>query len=215
MAISEPATLLTDYVLGALAGFLAWRMVSLKANIATRYWALALAAIAGASFAGGTYHGFAPAMSPSAAASLWKTTTLAMGLASFCLTASAIGAAFHGSTRRLLLSAAAIKLTIYAWWMLRHDAFLYVICDYGSALLFVLILVAANRLHGEAGHRASIGGGILVSAVAAVMQQSGIRMHRHFNHNDLMHVIQMGGVWLLYRGGSRLRDAGEPHGGQS
>ena len=29
-----------------------------------------------------------------------------------------------------------------------------------------------------------------------------------------MHVIQMAGVWLLYRGGARLRDAGGTNGSQ-
>ena len=44
-------------------------------------------------------------------------------------------------------------------------------------------------------------------ANAPLLQQSGIRLHAHFNHNDLMHVVQMGAVWLLYEGGRRLRDA--------
>jgi hypothetical protein len=55
-------------------------------------------------------------------------------------------------------------------------------------------------------------GGILASIAAAVVQQSGVRLHRHFNHNDLMHVVQMGGVWLLYQGGARLRDRGSDGG---
>ena len=29
-----------------------------------------------------------------------------------------------------------------------------------------------------------------------------------------MHVIQMAGVWLLYQGGARLRDAGGTNGSQ-
>jgi hypothetical protein len=39
---------------------------------------------------------------------------------------------------------------------------------------------------------------------AALVQRSGFALHRHFNHNDLYHVVQMLGTWLLYRGGSEL-----------
>jgi hypothetical protein len=98
--------------------------------------------------------------------------------------------------------------------MLGHDEFRYVIYDYGSTLAIVMLLVLAEKTHGISGHRAYIASGIAVSIAAAGVQQSGVRLHQHFNHNDLMHVIQMCGVWLLYEGGRRLRDAGGVHGRQ-
>ncbi len=97
--------------------------------------------------------------------------------------------------------------------MLGHDEFRYVIYDYGSTLAILLLLVIAGRTQGVAGHRAYIGRDS-VSIAAAAVQQSGIRLHQHFNHNDLMHVVQMGGVWLLYQGGARLRDAGGSNDGK-
>ena len=45
-----------------------------------------------------------------------------------------------------------------------------------------------------------------LSAVKAAVQASGFALHRHFNHNDLYHVIQMGGFYLLFRGGLLVRD---------
>ncbi len=92
--------------------------------------------------------------------------------------------------------------------MLGHDDFRFVIYDYGSTLAILLLLLMSGRTSGMSGHRAYIASGIVVSIAAAAVQQSGFRLHRHFNHNDLMHVVQMGGVWLLYKGGARLRDAG-------
>jgi hypothetical protein len=47
-------------------------------------------------------------------------------------------------------------------------------------------------------------GGMVVSFLAAGVQMSGMTLHRHFNHNDLYHVIQMAGFYLLYRGGGML-----------
>jgi hypothetical protein len=210
VAISEPSTLLTDYVLGALTAVLAWRAVrgrQSRGNSAIQFFAAALGATAIASFAGGTFHGFGPAMSPAAGALLWTLTTVAMGVASAFLLAAAITAAFTGLTRRVLLIVAAVKLFGYSWWMLTHDAFVYVILEYGSTLLFVLVLLAAKQIRGDRGHRVYLAAGILLSIAAAGIQQSGIRLHRHFNHNDLMHVVQMAAVWLLYQGGRRLQDA--------
>jgi hypothetical protein len=211
VTISEPMTLATDYLLGTLSEVCA--VLLLKHNnplrqTSIRLWAFALMAVAAGSYAGGTFHGFQHALEPAVAAVLWKVTTISMGVASFFLLTAAIAAAFTGQDRRWLIAAVALKLAIYVVWMLGHDEFRFVIYDYGSTLAILLLLVAAERTHGVAGHRAYIASGILVSIAAAAVQQSGFRLHEHFNHNDLMHVIQMGGVWLLYTGGARLRDAG-------
>jgi hypothetical protein len=211
VTISEPSTLITDYLLGTLAEvcgvLLLKKNVSLR-QASIRLWALALFATASASYLGGTYHGFQHASGATVAGLLWKATTISMGLASFLLLAAALSASFSGQNRRWLLSAAALKLATYAVWMLGHDEFRYVIYDYGSTLALLLVLVIAGKTHGVGGHRAYIASGIVVSIAAAVVRQSGVRLHQHFNHNDLMHVVQMGGVWLLYKGGARLRDAG-------
>jgi hypothetical protein len=217
VTISEPTTLITDYLLGTLAECCA--LLLLRRNRALRQqsvqlWAYALIGTALASYVGGTYHGFQHTLGIAVASVLWKATTLAMGAASFFLLAAAFTAAFSGRDRRWLIGAAALKFIIYAVWMLGHDEFRFVIYDYGSTLAILLLLLIAERTTGLSGHRAYIASGILVSIAAASVQQSGFRLHRHFNHNDLMHVIQMAGVWLLYQGGARLRDAGGANGSQ-
>jgi hypothetical protein len=37
--------------------------------------------------------------------------------------------------------------------------------------------------------------------IGAIVQQQRLALHQHFNHNDLYHLIQIAGLWLLYRGG--------------
>lgn len=217
VTIAEPMTLVTDYVLGTLAEVCAVLLLKQNSTLrqqSVRLWALALIATAMASYLGGTYHGFQYTLGPSAAAVLWKATTISLGVASFFLLAAAFSAAFAREDRRWLIAAAGLKLAIYVAWMLSHDEFRFVIYDYGSTLAILLMLVVTGHTLGLSGHRAYIAAGILVSIAAAGVQQSGIRLHQHFNHNDLMHVIQMGGVWLLYKGGARLRDAGGTNGGQ-
>ena len=42
--------------------------------------------------------------------------------------------------------------------------------------------------------------GVAVSVMGALVQASGFALHAHFNHNDLYHVIQIGAMFLFYRG---------------
>ena len=48
--------------------------------------------------------------------------------------------------------------------------------------------------------------GVLVSLVAGIVQARRLALHRHFNHNDLYHVIQMAALYAFYRGGALLVD---------
>ncbi|HUP45385.1 MAG TPA: hypothetical protein VM779_07715 [Thermoanaerobaculia bacterium] len=178
--MAEPMTVATDYLLAIAAivfGVRLWRA-------GARMWAVAFFATAAAAILGGTYHGW-PALP------LWKPAVYAVGIASLFLLAG-LGRAF------LLL--AIVKFTVYAAWMAVHDDFRYVIYDYGLTLA-ILAIYAIAKIR-DAGSRwvlASIG----VSVIAAAVQQSGFAIHRHFNHNDLYHLMQIAALWLLYRGGVR------------
>jgi hypothetical protein len=210
VTVAEPSTLASDYALGAWTAVLAWRLhrfATAEGRRAAALWAAALAAASAASFAGGTHHGFAPSLEPGAAARLWTFTTLAVGAGSFLLLASAGIASFAGAARRWWVLAAAAKAGVYGAWMLQHDAFVFVIVDYAITLVAIMALALAGRLRGAEGWRSPVVGGVLVTLAAAGLQQSGFTLHRHFNHNDLQHVVQMGAMWLLFRAGLGLRDA--------
>jgi drug/metabolite transporter (DMT)-like permease len=207
--ITEPTTLATDYVLGALCAALAWRLRA-KARVAKqramRRWAQALAATAVGSFAGGTYHGFGTMLPAQLARAMWAVTTIVVGLAACLLLSATLTAAVPRRARRWLLTAVWAQFAVYAAWMLRHDAFVNVVVEYGLAMLFVLLLhLAAPRLRREPSTRWVIAG-VVLTFTAAGVQQSGFDLHRHLNHNDLQHLVQMVAVWLLYKGGSNLRD---------
>ena len=40
---------------------------------------------------------------------------------------------------------------------------------------------------------------------AAAAQASGFDLHRHFNHNDLYHVVQIAAMVIFYRGARLMR----------
>ena len=205
MTIAEPSTLLTDYALAGVTGWLAWSLFRAREGQGARsFWALAFAALALAAALGGTWHGFAPAFAAITVLLVWKATVLSVGVASFGMLAGSAFATTAGSARKSLLAFAAAKLVVYSSWMVWHSDYICVIADTGTAL----VLVAA--LHGwSAGRdRASrwILAGVVVSVLAGAVQASGFALHRHFNHNDLYHVIQVAAMILFYVGAKRLRD---------
>ncbi|HJT60608.1 MAG TPA: hypothetical protein VJ797_02925 [Burkholderiales bacterium] len=191
--MNEPMTVLTDYALGGMATWLSLLLFP-NPQASRRLWALAFAALAAAAFLGGTWHGFLQS------ALLWKATTLSAGVASFGMVAGSSYAVFSGPIRAFMLTAALAKLVVYSVWMLGHDAFLYVVIDTAIAFL----VVAAIHLWKWNG---PILAGVAVSIAGAAVQASGFRLHEHFNHNDLYHVIQMVALVLLYRGAKRLQSS--------
>ena len=48
--------------------------------------------------------------------------------------------------------------------------------------------------------------GATLSLLGLVVQQSGIVLYRNLNHNDIYHLIQLGGLYFLYRGAVLLAD---------
>lgn len=183
MTIHEPMTLATDYMLTIAAAIFAWRLW--RTN---RMWALAFVFTACGSFFGGTYHGFAPMLLPIAVLLLWKATTFSIGLASFFLL-------LGSSVKRGIAIFAIVKFVAYISWMITHDEFIWVIADYATTLLIVGIV----QLVWRGASTPWVIGSIAVSVVAALVQISG--------NNDLYHLIQLVGLWLLYRGGKLMNQS--------
>ena len=207
--ITEPSTLATDYVLGALCAALAWRLRARRAPRTSgrsgcgRWHSRRLPSAASPA---APTTASATVLPPELARAIWAADDDRVGMAACLLLSATLTAAVPRTARRWLLAAVWGQFAVYAAWMLRHDAFVNVIVEYGLAMLFVLLLhLAAPRLRREPSTRWVIAGVALTFAAAGV-QQSGFDLHRHLNHNDLQHLVQMVAIWFLYKGGSNLRD---------
>jgi hypothetical protein len=202
MTISEPMTLVTDYLLAILTGVLAyflWRRSGEAGRSDTRawlyWWAAAYAATAVGGIAGGTVHGFQHALASQVVAGIWMVTLQSLVFAGFAVTCAIISVTrLSGALARVI---AALAFGVYGVWVVAHPVFLSALIAYSAAL--VALAVFALRDPMSASGRLLLGG-IAVSVVAAGVQRSRISLHPHFNHNDLFHVVQALAVWLLYRG---------------
>ena len=212
MEIREPTTMITGYLLAGLGIWLGARLMRRggAAITPTTLWGVSFLALALGAIAGGTSHGFAGYLGESGQFLTWKLTVYSIGLTSLALLTASALAYLRGALRRLVVALAMAQFIVYAWWMATHDDFRYVIYDYVPDMLVVLVLALwAWRSKGEQSG-SWIATGILVSFAAAAVQMSGWIWHEHFNHNDLYHLIQMLGLYLLYRGGLLLGAGGEP-----
>jgi hypothetical protein len=204
--IHEPATLITDYALAALNSVLGLKLLgAAQSRNSVMLWAGGFIALALAAFLGGTWHGFSLNLDTATAGKLWKATLYATGIASFCILAGTAIAVTRGPGRSALLLLAAAKFVLYLFWVTLHDDFRFVVYDTGATMAAVFVLMgwgAARRAPGAL----RIAVGVLVSIVAATVQQIGLSLSAHFNHNDLYHVVQMGAMCVFYRGALRLQD---------
>ena len=193
-------TLVTDYLLGALCVVFAMRLRRGRPDASRLRWSAALLACSAAAFFGGTYHGFLPRMGETTAGALWTVTLLAIGVAAFFGTVATARSRLPSGWQRRVEIAAAIQLALYALAVTRTSAFVLAIADYSVAFGFVLVVHARAWKRTRDTAALWIVLGVLVSFLAAGIQAAGLAPHRHFNHNDLYHVVQMAGMWMLYRG---------------
>ena len=199
-------TLATDYALGLLAVSFAIRMRRRGAPSGRSYWVIALAAAAAAALLGGTYHGFLPWLDTRIATVLWKATLLSIGCAAYGVSMATIRIHLSAPAKRLFRIVAAGQFGLYSVGAMLTDAFLIAIVNYAIAFGFVLVIHARVWLRSRDVPAAWVIAGVVVSFLAAGIQATGIAPHAHFNHNDLYHVVQMVGTWMLYRGASRQSD---------
>lgn len=201
-------TVFTDLLLGILNarwGVALLRQGSSQRQYSQLLWGIGFLAAAIAAVLGGASHAVGE-QSPVIRRKLWKGTVLATGVTSASMFASTALACTSQPLRGRLLLGILAKLLAYCAWMASHDKFLYVIIDYASAMAGIIAFHGPEARRSGASNSRFILGGVLVSIAAALVQVRKVALHRHFNHNDLYHLIQIGACYLFYKGGRQLQD---------
>jgi hypothetical protein len=216
MLISEPVTTLTDYAIAGEALIFAGLLLKPKHKSFIHppvcFWAAAFVGVAIAALCGGTYHGFALSLSIDVKWGLWRGMTYALSFASGCMLAASVSE-LPRWVQRWGWGAIALKSSLYLSWTAFHPNFAYIIVDYLSAMLLILVLqirTTDQRVKGQ-NSSAWIIAGVLGSLVAAGVQGVGFKGTGYFNQNDLYHLVQMVALYFFYRGACVIRHSTLAH----
>jgi hypothetical protein len=106
----------------------------------------------------------------------------------------------------ILSGIAVTKFVLFALLVAINDNFRIVVYDSALAMLALVVLGTWGAWVRQVPSAPWMLAGVLVSMLAALSQQGRVSIHPHFNHNDLYHVIQMGAMYFLFRGGLLVRE---------
>ena len=207
--ITEPMTVLTNVILGGFAFVLAARLAlngAAQGVAASSVLGGGLLATSLAAFLGAVAHGLDPRSDAAGRDRMWRAALYATGFIGVGTVASVAFFAVRGSTRTAILVFAGLKLVVYWINVTRRPEFRVAAADYGGALAILLAGTVYAMVRWHLPGSTWLIAGVAVSVVAAVIQARRVAPHRHFNHNDLFHVVQMAALYCFYRGGMLLVD---------
>jgi len=196
----EPMTVLTDVLLAAAAVWAGSRVYGASPAPVHRYFALSFFLIALGTLAGATIHAVRHTALIRWVPLLWRITGIAVGTS---VTAMLAGTFYHllAAEDADILRWTVLGLSlVYASWIWRDYRFRNVVVFYSVVMAFVLGAMGLSYVTTGSPGAKLIAVAILVSFAAAAVQRSGFKPARHFNHNDLYHVIQLIGLYFFYRG---------------
>ena len=191
--MTEPLTAATDVVVAAAAATFAVRIFRVTADRAARLLAGSLAAAGFGALAGAAFH-----MARSSA--MWKVSAIPIGVASYLFGMAIARAYFSTRGRRVAEIVLLIQLVAYAICVAFSDDFGIVIADYATVMVAILVVCL---VHWSDAAARWIAAGVAISFLAAGAQISSMRIGP-LNHNDIYHVIELGGIYCWYRGGRKL-----------
>jgi Family of unknown function (DUF6962) len=200
LKIAEPTTTITDYILAAETIFLGILLFRNSATLPVRLWAFSFFVLAAAAIAGGTYHGFIGSMEAGTSQIVWKFTLYSVGLGTLLMLSASAFAFLDPPWRVAILILGILQFCAYMFLVSRSNDFKYVIYDYVPAM----ILIVAFSWIAKSPSAKWLLGAVALSFIGALIQRLEFQLHKHFNYNDIYHVIQMVGMYFFYRAGRLL-----------
>ena len=198
MSLAEPMTVATDYALAALGVILGLRLLRAGSGWPSRLVALSFLVLAATALVGGSLHGLAPGLSVPAKALLWRVVYGGVGLGNLFLLAGVLLVVLPTRWRASAMAVLALRFLVATALALGRD-FSFVLRDIALTLLLLLGIALFFTLVRRQAFGPFLLFGVVVSLLGAFVQALQIAPHPSFNHNDLFHVLQMGGLYLCYR----------------
>ena len=208
--IYEPMTTITDVLIAIIALYYARELTAIYLHqlLNVQYhWIWVFRMLALGAFLGAISHGIGPYFRPGIGDLVWKFTTYSIGIMSYFMVLTMLHHLFDYPIvlrlRWILIGLIIIYLVIVTI----NDNFINVIRFYLPLMVIVVLGLLYTRLTVNADGTNMIILGILISFIAAGVQQSRVVLHENMNYNDIAHFIQMVAMWCFYRGSLVIKDS--------
>ena len=201
--IYEPMIAFTDllifglglYFARELYGIYVTKLMSLHLHFMMVFFFMGLAGLLGA-----LTHGIGPHLPQSIHTFIWRITLYCIGLTTFSMLLGGLYHVVPFNTMNWLKWLPLLGLIVYMILITRNDDFKTVIRFYTPAMMLLLLMMLYSLLRFQSDGTSWIIFSVLMAFAGTAVQQSGFSFHKHFNHNDIYHVFQMGSMFLLYKG---------------
>ena len=201
--IYEPMTAFTDllifglglYFARELYGIYVTKLMSVHLHFMMVFFFMGLAGLLGA-----LTHGIGPHLPQSIHTFIWRITLYCIGLTTFSMLLGGLYHVVPFNTMDWLKWLPLLGLIVYMILITRNDDFKTVIRFYTPAMMLLLLMMLYSLLRFQSDGTSWIIFSVLMAFAGTAVQQSGFSFHKHFNHNDIYHVFQMGSMFLLYKG---------------
>jgi hypothetical protein len=197
MAIHEPVTALTDFIITILA-FIYYRKLSAPDEV-TKNWRLFFLFISLSTLAGGFSHGLFAVHEGIQYKSIWLTMQFVNGFAVyFAQKATLLSVLKDSKSQHVWKLSYTIQLVTYFIVLIIVQKYIVTIIDNAVGLIPIMILHFAAKDKKQ--YYSWIAYGILISFITAIVHGVKFSIHAYFNYNDIAHVFIMISLTVMFLG---------------
>jgi hypothetical protein len=205
--VHDPDVAFTDLGLALLGGYLGWRLWRAPGpRMLLKIGAVLMGGLASAALWGAVFHAFFPAGTATVPGFLaWIPVAVSIVVAASAmleLSLRLLLPRMQLRARRAIVATYAASFTVVV--LLVDESFSSIVYFYTPALILLLIAAGEQAIRSRDTGWTLIAIGLIMSAVAAVLQQARVAIHPiYFDHNAVYHVVQGIALVFLYFGWGR------------
>ena len=205
--VHDPDVAFTDLGLALLGGYLGWRLWRAPGpRMLLRIGAVLMGGLASAALWGAVFHAFFPSGTATLPGFLaWVPVALSIVVAASAMLELSLRLLLPRMplrARRAIVATYAASFTVVVF--LVDESFSSIVYFYTPALILLLIAAGQQAIRSRDTGWTLIAIGLIMSAVAAVLQQARVAIHPvYFDHNAVYHVVQGIALVFLYIGWRR------------
>lgn len=198
----EPTTFFLDQLTAGICIMFGAMLLAITPSSLTQFlWICMFGTTSIAAFTGGIKHGFFRKLDSPLKRGLWRCTLYSGGLSSSLLLSAVIVEQLPNIIHFSALIIVGIELILFSIFASSKTNYRPVMFHYlltVGTVVIVLLLTPWKPL------TPWVIGALVTMIIAGLLQMSDIMIHRHFNNNDIAHLISFIPLWLLFRAGLLL-----------